>query len=225
MKACSTQQHTWKLGQLVGKSAGIIIKRLRVRIPAGTAGEFSSPELTLNADSYSVSILTHVIAVACKRPWSFCQKCRWQVMPKHAHTLDPTKSEWAEYAAVQAQCGNLSSGNKLTRNLSGNIQPQSSQLTDPLCTDPGIKSGIGVCKLVSTSKKKKRCSWGMNGRTFSQNPRQRGKSHYCHHHVQSTFFSSIHAQHGRKMQHLPCAPSGNFWQCHFLFFLSLHSEH
>ena len=160
MKACSTQQHTWKLGQLVGKSAGIIIKRLRVRIPAGTAGEFSSPELTLNADSYSVSILTHVIAVACKRPWSFCQKCRWQVMPKHAHTLDPTKSEWAEYAAVQAQCGNLSSGNKLTRNLSGNIQPQSSQLTDPLCTDPGIKSGIGVCKLVSTSKKKKKMQLG-----------------------------------------------------------------
>ena len=32
---------------------------------------------------------------------------------------NPTKSEWAEYAAVQAQCGNLS-GNELTRNSSGN---------------------------------------------------------------------------------------------------------
>ena len=34
-----------------------------------------------------------VTAVACKRPRSLCQKCRWQVTPKHAYTLDPTKSE------------------------------------------------------------------------------------------------------------------------------------
>ena len=25
---------------------------------------------------------------------SFCQKCRWQVTPKHTYTLDPAKSEW-----------------------------------------------------------------------------------------------------------------------------------
>ena len=31
-----------------------MIERLRVRIPAGAAGEFSSPESTLCADSYSV---------------------------------------------------------------------------------------------------------------------------------------------------------------------------
>ena len=43
-----------------------------------------------------------VIAVARKRPKSFCQKCRWQVTPKHVYTLDPTKSEWADYAALQA---------------------------------------------------------------------------------------------------------------------------
>ena len=30
-------------------------ERLRVRIPAGAAGEFSSPELTLGAESYWVS--------------------------------------------------------------------------------------------------------------------------------------------------------------------------
>ena len=28
-----------------------------------------------------------VTAVARKRPWSFCQKCRWQVTAKHAYTL------------------------------------------------------------------------------------------------------------------------------------------
>ena len=44
-------------------------------------------------------------------------------------------------------------GNELTRNLLGNAQPQLSQLTVPLWTDPGIKSGINVCKLISTSKK------------------------------------------------------------------------
>ena len=35
----------------------------------------------------------HFTAVARKRPRSFCQKCRWQVTPKHAYTLDSTKSE------------------------------------------------------------------------------------------------------------------------------------
>ena len=37
----------------------------------------------------------HVTAVAGKRPW-----CRWQIIPKHAHSLDQTKSEWADYATV-----------------------------------------------------------------------------------------------------------------------------
>ena len=84
------------------ESAGLVIERFRVRIPARTAGEFSSPGLTLCADSYSVSVPPRVTAVARKRPRSFGEKCRWQFTPKHAYTLDPTKSEWADYAAVQA---------------------------------------------------------------------------------------------------------------------------
>ena len=43
-----------------------------------------------------------ITAVARKRPWSFCQKCRWQVTPKHAYNLDPAKSEWADYASVKS---------------------------------------------------------------------------------------------------------------------------
>ena len=35
----------------------------------------------------SVSVPPRVTAVARKRPWSFCQKCRWQVTAKHAYTL------------------------------------------------------------------------------------------------------------------------------------------
>ena len=29
-------------------------------------------------------------------------KVQWQVTPKHAYTFDPTKLEWADYAAAQA---------------------------------------------------------------------------------------------------------------------------
>ena len=60
-----------------------------------------------------------VTAVARKRPRSIYKKCRWQVTPKLAYTLDPSKSEWADYAAAQAECGNPS-GNELTRNSSRN---------------------------------------------------------------------------------------------------------
>ena len=81
-------------------------------------------------------------------------KVQVAVTPKHAYTLDPYKSEWADYTAVHASCGNLS-GNKLTHNLSEYIRPQSSQLDEPLWTAPDLKSGISVCELISTSKKKK----------------------------------------------------------------------
>ena len=119
-----------------------------------------------------------VTAVARKRPRSFCPKCRWQVTPEHAYSLDPTKSEWADYVAIQALCGNLS-GNELTRNSLGNTRSQSSQVAEPLWTDPGLKSGISVRELVSTKKKKKRRR-AMICRTFSPNPRTRGKKHHHH---------------------------------------------
>ena len=76
-------------------------------------------------------------------------------------------------------CGNLSR-NELTRNLSGNIWPQSSQLAEPLWTEFGIQSGINVSELISRLKKtkQKRLGWGMNGRTFSPNFCKGGKSHH-----------------------------------------------
>ena len=103
---------------------------------------------------FNVHSTPFVTAVAHKRPWSSCQKCRWQVTHKHAYILEPTQLEWADSAAVQAECENLS-GNKLTHNSSGSIQPRLSQLTEPPWTDPGLKSGIGACELISTLKKKK----------------------------------------------------------------------
>ena len=44
-------------------------------------------------------------------------------------------------------------GNELTRNSSGNTRQQSSQFSEPLWTDPGVKSGISVSELVFTFKK------------------------------------------------------------------------
>ena len=57
-----------------------------------------------------------------------------------------------DYAVVQTQFGNpldkISHGTR-----QGNTRAQSSQLTEPLWTDPGLKSGISVCVLISTLKK------------------------------------------------------------------------
>ena len=68
-------------------------------------------------------------------------------------------------------------------------QPQSSQLADPLWTDPGLRSGISMRDLISTLKKerKKNRRRGMNCRAFSPNPRTRGKSHHHHHHWNELF--------------------------------------
>ena len=97
------------------------------------SGEENSPVTPAGIRTRNLSITFHplVTAVALKRPRSFCQKCRWQVTPKHAYILDPSKSEWVDYAAVQAECGTLS-GNELTRNSSGNTRSQSSQLAELL---------------------------------------------------------------------------------------------
>ena len=61
----------------------------------------------------------------------------------------------------------------------GNTRSQSSQLAEPLWTNPGVKSGISVRKLISTyqNKNKKKRRQGMNCRTFSPNSRTRGKTH------------------------------------------------
>ena len=43
-------------------------------------------------------------------------------------------------------------GTEFKRNSSENARPQSSQLAEPLWTDPGLKSGIGVCEVMFTKK-------------------------------------------------------------------------
>ena len=148
----------------------------------------------------------YVTAVAHTRPRSFCQKCKWQVTPKHANTLDPMKSELADYAAVYAQCGNLSQA-KLKPPLTWNAQPQLSQLAEPLWTDPGLTSGNSVCKLISTLKnKQKKCKQGMNGCTLSQNPWKQRKSH----HLAVPFLPSLYL--GYQVPEKPRGKLSSFWR-------------
>ena len=82
----------------------------------------------------------------------------------HLNTHTPlTQQSQCGLTMPLSRCGNLS-GNELTYNSSGNTQPQSSQLTEPLWTDPGLDSGISMCELISTlKKKKKKAQAGMKG--------------------------------------------------------------
>ena len=79
-----------------------MIERLRVRIPAGTAGKFLVQSQLCVLTLIRCPFHPRVAARARKRPRSFCQKCRWQITPKQAYTIDPTKSEWADDVAVVA---------------------------------------------------------------------------------------------------------------------------
>ena len=115
-----------------------------------------------------------VTTVARKRPWSFCQNCRWQVTSKHAYTLDPMKSEWANYAAVQAECGNLSG--------------TSSQATCQGTLSHSYLSSLSHCRLILAltvqfvcgslsplQKKKKKCRQAIHGQILFQRSLQVSK--------------------------------------------------
>ena len=115
-------------------------------IPSGVAGEFSSQDLTFRANLHSVSVSPRATAVARKRPRSFCQKIRCQVN-LNTHAPYTRRNRSGLTVLSRHSVGNYQ-GNELTRNSSENVHPQSSQLADP-----GLKSGAGVCELISTLKK------------------------------------------------------------------------
>ena len=104
-----------------------------------------------------------VTAVARKRLQSFCQKCRWQVTPLPPYTLTHTHTPLTHTPLTQ-------------RSRSGLTVPLS-RLAEPLSTDPGLKSGISAPANFHFGTNKQKRRRGMNGRTFSPNPRKRGKGH------------------------------------------------
>ena len=130
-----------------------MIERLRVRIPAGAAGDFSSPESTLCAESYSVSVPPP--CYHSKRPRSFCQSAGGRLHLNLHTPLTQRSRSGLTMPLSRHTVGNYQE-NELTSNSSGNTRSQSFQLAEPLWTDPGLKSGISVCELISTLKKKRK---------------------------------------------------------------------
>ena len=122
-----------------------MIERLRVRIPAEAAAEFSSPGLTFCADSYSVSVLPRVTAVARKKTGHSAKSAGGRL---HLNTRAPL----TRHNCCPGTAWEPVRKSKLTRNSSGNTQPQSSQLAVPLWTDPGPSKtrGTGERELIYT---------------------------------------------------------------------------
>ena len=83
----------------IGNSAELVTERLRVRIPAGAAGEFSSPELSLCWLLFGVLSFPVLPQWHVQDPRHSANSVDGRL---HAYTIDPTKPEWADYAAVQA---------------------------------------------------------------------------------------------------------------------------
>ena len=73
---------------------------------------------------------------------------------KHAHTLTQRSRSGQTILLSRHNVGTYQE-NSSHATRQGNTQPRSSQLAEPLWTDPGLESGISVRKLISTSKKKK----------------------------------------------------------------------
>ena len=69
--------------------------------------------------------------------------------------------------------------------ISGNTQPQLSQLAESLWTDPGLKDKSGVRKLISTLKQNnlKTRRRGMNRQTFPYSRVKGGTMPLHHHHI------------------------------------------
>ena len=79
-----------------------MIKKLRVRVLAGAAGEFSSPDLIFCVDSYSVSVPPLCLLQLHVKDPGHSAKSAGGRLHQNTHTpFDPTKSEWADYATVQ----------------------------------------------------------------------------------------------------------------------------
>ena len=111
------------------------------RYLAGAAGKFSSPELTFFADTYSVSDPLHV-----KDPGHSAKNAGGRL---HLNTHSPlTLGSPGRLTMLTGHSVGTYQVNKLTRNSSGNARQLSSQLAEPLCTDPGLNSGTGARELI-----------------------------------------------------------------------------
>ena len=96
----------------------------------------------------------------------------------------------------------------LTRNSSGNNRPQSSQLAEPLWTDPGFWCARAISTFRQKERKKEKSKekrrWDrFITKNFPPNPRIRGKRH--HHHRQCTKDGWIDYKVQKHLARLQCA--------------------
>ena len=89
-----------------------------------------------------------------KDPGDSATSAGGRLEPKHSYTLDPRKSEWADYATVGTYPETSS------RATCQGTLGHSRFSSQPLWTDSGLKNGISVRELISTSKKEKEKSAG-----------------------------------------------------------------
>ena len=87
-----------------------------------------------------------VTELAHKRPWSFCQKFRWQVTSKHIPLTQRSLSGLIMPLSRHSVGTYRETSSQATHR--GTLT-HSSQLAEPLWTDPGLKSGISVRELIS----------------------------------------------------------------------------
>ena len=115
-------------------------------------GEFSSQELTLCADSYLVSIPSLSNHQCQIKDLEYSAKSAGGRLHPNLHT---PLTQWSRKGWLWRCPGIVW---ELIWNSSQVTYQedfgQSSQLAEPLWTNPGIKSGISVCELISTLKKK-----------------------------------------------------------------------
>ena len=108
---------------------------------------FFSPELTLCADLFGVRSTPVLPQWHIEDPGLSAKSSDDRLQINTHPPLTQRSRSGLIMPLSRHSVGNLS-GNKLTRNLSGNIQPQSSQFAEPLWTDSGIKTGISMRELI-----------------------------------------------------------------------------
>ena len=126
-----------------------MIERLRVRIPAGVAGELSSPELTLCGGSFAVRSTPVLPQWHVKYPGHSAESAGGRLHLDTHIPFNQRSRRGLTMPLCRHSAGSLS-GNELICNSSGNTRPQMSQFAEPLWTDPGLISEISVGNLIFT---------------------------------------------------------------------------
>ena len=142
-------------------------EKLRVRIPAGAAGEFSSPELTFCADSYSVSVPSPVTPQWHVKDPGHSTKSAGGRLHVNTHTPLAHRSRSGLTMPLSRHSAGAYPETSSHAARQGNIRPQSLQLAELLWTDPGLlKSGISMGELTTSKKKHQKMQAGSKWRNI-----------------------------------------------------------